>query len=169
VAVKATLGVRIRRTQALGASALRGRGRRLTSLPNSGLSVGLSVGLDVVLRAGLLNGGEPGTISGSGCRSGPMQCAGGWACRPRARLPRTAVPPWRLACRAFSACGRACVAAARCELLEAAGSFSDGMRVTADGERRRDTQVGVFVKAPAVTVLDVRPGGLGADRLVAAA
>jgi len=26
------------------------------------------------------------------------------------------------------------------------------MRVTADGERRRDTQVGVFVKAPAVTV-----------------
>jgi hypothetical protein len=37
------------------------------------------------------------------------------------------------------------------------------MRVTADGERRRDTQVGVFVKAPAVTVLDARPGGLGAD------
>ncbi|MEY4775323.1 MAG: hypothetical protein RIT40_2358 [Planctomycetota bacterium] len=43
------------------------------------------------------------------------------------------------------------------------------MRVTADGERRRDTQVGVLVKAPAVTVLDARPGGLGADRLVAAA
>ncbi len=39
------------------------------------------------------------------------------------------------------------------------------MRVTADGERRRDTQVGVLVKAPAVTVLDARPGGLGADRL----
>ena len=52
---------------------------------------------------------------------------------------------------------------------EASGSFPDGMRVTADGERRRDTQVGVFVKAPAVTVLDARPGGLGADRLVAAA
>ena len=51
---------------------------------------------------------------------------------------------------------------------EASGSFPDGMRVTAD-ERRRDTQVGVFVKAPAVTVLDARPGGLGADRLVAAA
>ena len=43
------------------------------------------------------------------------------------------------------------------------------MRVTADGERRRDTQVGVLVKAPAVTVLDALPGGLGADRLVAAA
>ena len=43
------------------------------------------------------------------------------------------------------------------------------MRVTANGKRRRDTQVGVFVKAPAVTVLDARPGGLGADRLVAAA
>jgi hypothetical protein len=32
------------------------------------------------------------------------------------------------------------------------------MRVTANGKRRRDTQVGVFVKAPAVTVLDARPG-----------
>ena len=60
-------------------------------------------------------------------------------------------------------------AAARYELLEASGASTDGMRVTADGERRRDTQVGVFVKAPAVTVLDARPGGLGADRLVAAA
>jgi hypothetical protein len=32
------------------------------------------------------------------------------------------------------------------------------MRVTADGKRRRDRQVGVFEKAPAVTVLDARPG-----------
>ena len=58
MAVKATPGVRIRRTRAPWASALRVRGRRFTTLPNAGPSVGL----DVVLRVSLLNGGEPGTI-----------------------------------------------------------------------------------------------------------
>ena len=58
MAVKATLVVRMRGTRAPCASALRGRGRRHTALPNAGRSVGLGVGL----RASPLNGGEPGTI-----------------------------------------------------------------------------------------------------------